>query len=655
MTNAESQRISQGWRNALVALGILIVIVVAFLAWFDWNMLKGYVERKVTEATGREFLIKGNLDVRLSLNPLITANGLTLANAEWGTKQPMLDVDSVAFRISLLQLLKRNIVLPEVSVSHPKVNLERNANGERNWILKKHDDQQSPPPHIGRLTVDEGTLNFLDPKAQTDITILVATEAAKDARESAINFKATGSLKSLKFTAEGTGGAVLTLADPTTAYPLKGRAQIGTTHVAVDGTITGVATLAALDLKLDLRGDDLSALYPILGIVLFPSPPYQIAGRLLHDDNDWSMKGFTGRVGDSDLSGDVLFSNAGKRPMLKGDLVSKVVDLRDLAGFIGPRRGPKPEDPAPVKEAKAASIAAQSGRLLPSQEFQLDRLGAMDADVKFTGKSVRNKDLPVDNVVTHLQLENSLLRLNPLNFGVAGGEIVSNISLNAREKVPALDAKIDFKRLQLPKLFPKVDLTKTSLGSIGGTADIKGRGNSFGGLLGSADGRFALLMSEGQISNLLLEFLGLDGGEIMRFLFGGDRVVDVRCAVADFAIKDGVMESQAFVFDTSDTQVLGVGAISLVDEKLNLTLKPLPKDRSILSLRSPIHIRGTFKDPQVRPDKTLALRGGAALLLGVLINPLAALIPLIETGPGKDSNCAAIFAAAKQPDKNSKR
>src|SRR5687768_10320870 len=129
MTNKQPQRMSRRGRNALIGVGIVVLAVGAFVAWFDWNMLKGYVERKVTEATGREFLIKGDLDVRLSLNPLITAHGLTLANTEWGTKQPMLDVGSVAFRISLWDLLKRHIVFPEVAVSHPKVNLERNENG----------------------------------------------------------------------------------------------------------------------------------------------------------------------------------------------------------------------------------------------------------------------------------------------------------------------------------------------------------------------------------------------------------------------------------------------------------------------------------------------------------------------------------------------
>ncbi len=73
----------------------------------------------------------------------------------------------------------------------------------------------------------------------------------------------------------------------------------------------------------------------------------------------------------------------------------------------------------------------------------------------------------------------------------------------------------------------------------------------------------------------------------------------------------------------------------------------MPKDPSPLSLRVPFDVKGTFKKKQVTPDKgKLALKAGAAIALGA-INPLAALLPLIETGPGKDSDCAALIARAK--------
>jgi hypothetical protein len=42
----------------------------------------------------------------------------------------------------------------------------------------------------------------------------------------------------------------------------------------------------------------------------------------------------------------------------------------------------------------------------------------------------------------------------------------------------------------------------------------------------------------------------------------------------------------------------------------------------------------------------LALKGGAAAALAVVAAPAAALLPLINTGPGEDSPCAALLAKA---------
>jgi uncharacterized protein involved in outer membrane biogenesis len=107
------------------------------------------------------------------------------------------------------------------------------------------------------------------------------------------------------------------------------------------------------------------------------------------------------------------------------------------------------------------------------------------------------------------------------------------------------------------------------------------------------------------------------------------------------------MDARTAVFDTNDTIVEAFGQVNFADETLNLRVNPVPKDPSPLTLRVPFDVKGTFKKPQVSPDKgKLAMRAGGALLLGA-VNPLAALLPLIETGPGKDSDCASLVARAK--------
>ena len=161
-------------------------------------------------------------------------------------------------------------------------------------------------------------------------------------------------------------------------------------------------------------------------------------------------------------------------------------------------------------------------------------------------------------------------------------------------------------------------------------------------------------MGQGEISNILLEFMGLDGGEIIKFLMGGDKNVGLRCAAAAFDVKQGLMSSRAILLDTSDTVFNGSGQINLANETLDLVLHPQPKDRSILSLRSPLKITGTFAAPSAGPDKgALAGRAGLALLLGA-INPLLALAATVETGPGKDADCERVLALAssvKPPEK----
>ena len=203
--------------------------------------------------------------------------------------------------------------------------------------------------------------------------------------------------------------------------------------------------------------------------------------------------------------------------------------------------------------------------------------------------------------------------------------------------------------MQLNKLFPTIETTKSSLGKISGQIDLKGRGNSAALMLGSASGDVAVMMGKGEISNILLEFVGLDGGEVIKFFLRGDRNVQLRCAAAAFEVKQGLMSSKTIVLDTTDTVINGSGNISLANETLDITLNPQPKDRSILSLRSPLKIAGSFAAPSAGPDKAaLAGRAGVALALG-LINPLLALAATVETGPGQDADCRQVLALAADP------
>lgn len=192
-----------------------------------------------------------------------------------------------------------------------------------------------------------------------------------------------------------------------------------------------------------------------------------------------------------------------------------------------------------------------------------------------------------------------------------------------------------------------MELSKTSIGQVNGEADLAGRGNSVRRMLASSSGKVGLVVAGGEISKLMMEKIGLHLWEMLELKVTGDRLVKLRCGVADFDVKEGAMHANALIFDTEITTIIGTGSIDLEQEKLDLTLNQKTKNTSPVALRSPIYIRGTFGKPDVGVDKgRVAARALGAIALGK-VNPLLALIPLIDAGPGKDSDCGQLVRDAK--------
>jgi len=286
--------------------------------------------------------------------------------------------------------------------------------------------------------------------------------------------------------------------------------------------------------------------------------------------------------------------------------------------------------------------------MLPDLPFQTDRWNSVDADISLRAKTILHiKELPIENLSTRLKMQDSVLTLDPLDFGVAGGQLKGVVSLDGRQHPIQARAKIRAQKILLAKLFPTIDLTKTSIGQINGEFDLSGKGDSVGRMLATADGRVALVIANGEISKLLMEQIGLHLLEILQLTLTGDKNIQLRCGVADFSVKSGVMNANVLVLETEVSTVTGSGTIDLGTEKLDLILVPKTKSTSLVALRSPIHVRGTFSKPQAGIDKgAVALRGAGALALG-LLNPLLALIPLVETGPGVANNCQNLIREAQ--------
>jgi len=650
-----SRRILRWLGYILAAIAIIVVVLVIF---FDWNWLRHPIERVVTEKTGRALVINGNLNVKLGWPVTrVQVTDITFANPAWAKQPLMFTIKRVDGGIRLPELFRRQFWLSTVRLTQPEVFLEQSLDGRKNWLLDRNQTDEKSQVKIDRIVLDNGHISYTDPLRNTHIQAALSTRQtlSQGTVSADIVFDARGDYKGLPLTASGSGGTILALSDETTPYPIDIKASIGHTRVHATGTVTSLTRFSAADLNMMLSGASLDQLYPLIGIALPRTPTYSTQGHLLHDARRWRYEKFTGRMGKSDVAGNMQVDGGGKRPFLQGNLTFQLLDLADLGAPIGvsnQNKGkvPIPGPATPTRQTMPAASAAASNKrdVLPALPFRTERWNSVDADVRIEAKRIqRARALPIENLVTRVRMNDSVLTLDPLKFGVAGGTLAGAITLNGQHDPIQAGLNIHARKLLLNQLFPTIKLSKTSIGQINGDFDLRGTGSAVGQMLASADGKVVLLIDGGEISKLMMETIGLHLWEILQLKITGDKVIKLNCALADFDVKKGVMQTRTMLLDTQITTITGSGDINLAQETLNLDLTPHTKVISPLALRSPIYIRGKFAKPQVSVDKTrLALRGAGAIALGV-INPFLAIIPLVDTGPGKNSECGRLIHAAQ--------
>ena len=644
-------------RRWLIGIAAVLVVLVLAVVFFPWDLLRGPINRHVSEQLGRRFEITQHLSVRLGRTTTVRADGVEFANPEWASKPYLVKAAAAEFDIKLFPLLVGKVELPRIALTAPEIGLQMEPDGRRTWALSRDTSDEGAIPRIDALLIDGGSVDYQAAAqgANIHVDFSLAQEAAG---QLPLSYKATGKWKNDAFSANGRTGGVLQLSkDIEAPFPIEVNAVAGKTSLKAKGTIANLADLAGVDASFDLQGRNLEELYKLLGVVLPSTPPYKLRGKLTKQGEVWAATQIQGTLGSSDLSGALSFDQSAKVPLLTGKVQSKLLDFADLAPVIGlaPPAGPTPVNAVAAKPAadsvpvpaKSAKAGGSSRKVLPVATLDVTRLKAMNADVVYSAADIRHVQvLPLDKGSVHVKLNAGVLQLEPITLGIAGGTVAGTIRIDANLVPAAFSTRLDVRAVQLNQLFPAVETSKSSLGKISGQFDLKGRGNSLAQMLGTSSGDVAVLMGKGEMSNILLEFMGLDGGEVIKFLVRGDRNVRLRCAAAAFEVKQGLMTTKTIVLDTTDTVINGRGTINLADETLDLILDPAPKDQSILSLRSPLKIGGTFASPSAGPDKAaLAGRAGIALALGVL-NPLLALAATIETGPGQDENCKAILAKA---------
>ena len=653
----------------MIGATLLFAAVIAFLFIFDWNWFRGPVGRLASVRLNREVVITGDLRVHpWSLTPKAEALGVRVAQPAWalkaadpktglsktgdGASPPMATVDRIAVQIKILPLLRGDVILPLLSVDRPDVRLLREASGRANWTFGDPNAPKRPLklPAIQHFVINDGALRYEDRRRDVlFVGTVTSNEHATGSGRGKFVLEGKGQLNRAPFTATVTGGPLLNIS-PRRPYPFDAQVQAGTTRVLAKGEVTKPFDLGRFETQLAVSGTDLNRLYALTGLTLPNTPPYRITGHLTRNGERFDFKKLTGRVGDSDVAGDLFVLMGRERPYLEGDLQSRRLDFDDLGSLVGAAPATGRGETASAGQKIEASQRDATKRLLPDATLQVERVRAMDAKVRYRALAVNAPNLPLRKVRLDLVLDKGVLTLDPLAFTFSRGDLAGKVRLDANPKVPRTDVDLRLTNAKLEDFIPiRRGGQPVIEGGVMARAKLTGYGNSVHRAASSASGQVTLVSPRGEIRQAFAELLGVNASKgLILLLSGSNRQTSVRCAVANFSVRDGIMHSDRIVADTGVVLAKGKGVIDLQNERLDLRIEGDSKKPRLVRLFIPITIKGPFLAPRVGLDTGAAVaQGGVAAALATLLSPLAAILPFVTGGEAKDADCAALVAEAR--------
>lgn len=653
--------------GAVLVLVLAIGAALAWLTWNDWNRSRDWVSDKVGQAIGRDFAIRGPLDVdwqwpqtmetgwrRWIPTPIVHADDVLIGNPpDFAAKGPhFAHIGRASADIALLPLLARRIDIRSVALTEPDVRLERQDAEHNNWRFDVRRDPAADPAKrwrvsLGRLLLAKGQLGYEDAERQLSIASTVDTLPAEESEGGryGIGFDFSGWHGKAEVRGSGKAGQLLSLREEQLDFPLKFDAHAGRLGATAEGEIANPRHLSGVDFQVSLKGGSLADLFELTGIVLPDTPPFQTQGHLIGtlepERAVWHYQDFSGTVGQSDMAGSVTYTSGQPRPRLEGKLQSKLLRLADLGPVLGAQSN------NPDKRQRA-------GKVLPDDPFDTSRWNKMDLDLDYTGQRIeRPEAVPLDSLRARAVMDNGQLKLAPLDFGVAKGRFKTQLLLNARVKPMQVSLRGDVKDLHLSALFPKIELMKKSLGSVDGGVALDGRGQSVAQILATANGEAKLYVRDGVMSQLLLDLAGLNlGSVIVTKLFGADKEVRLRCAIADVPVRDGIAHMQNVKVNTDDALIEVTGSADIRRELFDIDVNPKAYDLKFFSLRTPLEVRGPFAKPHVgvKPGPLIVRAAAAVTALAAAPGALV-LVPITVPGAEDNESCAPLLAKATDQPK----
>ena len=615
-----------GVRRLLRAIAMLI-IVLPFLAllllagldrgWFD-RPLETLLSRKL----GRTVKFGSFRTHLLTASPQIEIRDLTVANAHWDNRRPMVQIDHLSASLKLAPLLVGRIEAPILTVDGIALNLVRLRDGRNNWTFGSgHLSGAEFEPLRGTraLTIRRGTLDFVDAQRSVHFT---GHFEQRPSGTMPFALVGTSMLAKVPLQLRARGGG-LNGPGVSDAYPFVAELVDGAMRVRAQGTSGQPFDFKRFEVRIDAKGPNLADVGYLFNLGLPNSAPFKLQTQARGAGPHFAFDRLRVRFGQSDVDGWVRSDHSSQIPKVVAALSSRVWTRADVEAALSPI-APR----ASARSRSGATAVQPAGHWMLSDEpFPIQNLRALDLDAHIRVRELRGYPLALHDITTRLDLTKGKLTSYSLLAGLYGGRLIGKMRLDGQATRPVVTMQGGVRDVHLDQLAHGTRARMSGLLDV--DIDMRGEGRSLHQAAATASGSASVRIIRGSLPPAAAYMLG---GETLRAIGSlGDsrRQMTLDCASVHVSGSSGRLTARSIAMHTAAGDTGGSGWIDLAGEKLHFTLLGAPARRRLFHVTMPIVVQGSFRQPTVtvlpgQNARKIGLKGK----LGVMLSPVAALIPM---------------------------
>ncbi len=664
-------------RVSRIAFAVIVVVVglgaagIAILKTFDFNQYREFVAERVLAATGRNLTIAGDLDLEISFSPSLRMEGVTLANAEWGSRSEMIKLGRLDAQVELIPLLSGEARITRIEISDFDALVETNAVGQGNWLFGETapaaggatESEEALPilPVLKEVIIENAKVTYRDgATGQSHEVVFESLTANKKELRGPLGLAGEGRLADVPFEFGGqVGNIALVFAGDSFPFALKATALAA--EFSLEGVVEKPLEGSGVDVKVGMEAPDLAE---TLGALADAVPGFEglsgpvaaakVSGHVRQTEAGVSLTDFVASLGPSDLSGSASADLSGARPRVTAEFTSKKLDLAALMPAKGSEMAPPSEN--------GSGTAGESKKLFSSDPLPLEGLRAVDANLTMkVGEIIVPSGLTADNLLITAVLDRAKLTVVPLRAGLAGGILEGKLEVDGAQDIAMTGFSLAGQKMVLGTALDQMGAKDlVSDGPMDLDIFLTGQGASMAALMGSLDGHLTLQVGKGRLQSKAVEIAGADVAmQLVDALNPAAEKQDyseLSCAVVRFGVKDGVATADnGIAVETDKVNLVGAGTVDLGEEMLDLTVVPEANTGMGINLSSAVaslvRVQGSLAEPSVGIDKAGAAKAAASVGAALMTGGLSVLGQALLSDDTKDPHpCLTALGKAPPPE-----